>query len=253
MHLGITCLAALSSMISTAQPPVATESDPPTTVIPVSSTEDRAAAAGWGTGTWLDQHNAINDIPDQCDVDLVFLGDSITQSWGGCGRTVSSPATSILDEHFATHHPANFGISGDRTQHILWRIDHGNFDGINPSVIVLMIGTNNLAHDAAPHISLGIKTILTRLEGTCPDARILLCGIVRGPDDSHPLRIKASAVNAEIERHTRSRPHVTYVDLPSRFYADDGTADTDLVRGDFVHFTSNGYRAWARMIIDELD
>ncbi|MHC5026047.1 MAG: GDSL-type esterase/lipase family protein [Planctomycetota bacterium] len=214
---------------------------PQSTVTPTPSDESRARAAGWGTGTWRDQHEAINRLARSGNPDVVFLGDSITQSLGGPGRTVGCPVPGLLGKRFPD--AGNFGISGDRTQHLLWRIDNGNFDGIDPKVVVLLIGTNNLAHDSAEDIAAGIEAVVERLERTCPTTAIMLCSIVRGKGPDAPLRAKAVRTN-ELTSPLGGRPRVTLVDLESVFYLPGGAADPSLMAGDFVHFTPEGYRAW---------
>ena len=132
--------------------------DPLTTTTPIPSSEDRAAAAGWlDGGNWLDQHADICAIGLARPVEMVFLGDSITQSWGGRGRAVGAPGAPAWERYFAPRNAANFGISGDRTQHVLWRIDHGNFERIDPRAVVLLIGTNNLGHAAPFDVARGVE------------------------------------------------------------------------------------------------
>jgi lysophospholipase L1-like esterase len=237
------CLAVLASVPGCAATAAKPSGPLAATVVPVPSQEDRAAAAGWGEGNWMDQHEAINRIGDERHLDLVFLGDSITQSWGGAGRTVGAPAAAVWTDCIAHLNAANFGISGDRTQHLLWRIDHGNFDAIAPRVIVLMVGTNNLRHDAPADIAAGVEAIIGRLAVKAPGATVLLMSIVRGwsPDDS--LRTAADETNRQLES-LDAHHAVRFIDLTSRFYDDEGEANTNLMRGDFVHFSAAGYRAW---------
>ncbi len=221
------------------------------TTRPVQSTEDRAAAAGWGTGTWRDQHDAINRIGESGPLDLVFLGDSITQSWGGPGRKVGAPASAVWDEFFGAKRAANFGISGDRTQHVLWRIQNGNFDRIAPKLIVLMIGTNNLRHDSPEAIARGTVQVVADLVQKCPTSNVLVCSVLRGKDDTDPLRVKARKLNELVERRIRGisiDDRVHFADLESVFYDEKGVADAKLMRGDFVHFQVAGYRAWAQAV-----
>ena len=85
---------------------------------------------------WMKRHESFNARAKQGDVDLVFLGDSITQGWEGAGKEA-------WKEHYGDRKAANMGIGGDRTQHVLWRLDNGNIEGIKPKLVVLMIGTNN--------------------------------------------------------------------------------------------------------------
>ena len=85
-------------------------------------------------------HESFNEISKQGDAKLVFLGDSITAGWSGKGKDVWT-------KYWAPMDAANFGIGGDRTEHILWRLQNGNYDGLSPKLTVLMIGTNNTGHE----------------------------------------------------------------------------------------------------------
>ncbi len=214
------------------------------TVNPLPSDEDRAAAAGWlSGGTWLDQHQAINAIASEGKADIVFLGDSITQSWGGSGRKVAAVGQATWDRLFQKRNAANFGISGDRTQHVLWRIQNGNLDGIQPKMIVLLIGTNNLAHDTAPQIAHGIEQIVMRIEERRDRTKILVLGILpRGPTPNDPLRQKAAAVNRLIQRLDDGNK-TTVLDLSKYFLTTGGGLTADCFTGDHLHLTAQGYAA----------
>lgn len=214
---------------------------------PTPSSETRAAAAGWGSGNWMDQHLAINAIGETRDPDVVFLGDSITQSLGGPGRRVSVAAGDIFDTYFPGLDVANFGISGDRTQHVLWRIDHGNFTHIKPHTVVLMIGTNNLQHDSADDVAVGIQTIVARLRQILPTSTILLCDVVRGASSDDPLRRKAARLNALIHE-LDDEDNIRLVTLEDYFYLPSGLADPSLMQGDFVHFSPMGYQKFAEVV-----
>ncbi len=215
-------------------------------MIPATSHENRASAAGWrGGGAWIDQHRDINAIAQRGNVDVVFLGDSITQSWGGPGRNVAVTGNAAWEKHFSDLHVANFGISGDRTQHVLWRIEHGNFDGINPKVIVLLIGTNNLGDDSGEEIADGIELIVRRLEEKAPGAKILLYGIFpRGGQADDPMRDKIKTINQAIAKLDNGRT-TFYVDLAAALTADNGKLKADCFRGDHLHLTPAGYEVWA--------
>ena len=85
---------------------------------------------------WLERHEGFNERARQGNVDLILIGDSITHGWEGKGKDV-------WNEYYGKRNAVNLGIGGDRTQHVLWRLYHGNIDGISPKLAVLMIGTNN--------------------------------------------------------------------------------------------------------------
>lgn len=223
------------------------------TVTPIPSQENRATAAGWlKGGTWLDQHEDIVRIAKEHDADLVFLGDSITQSWGGAWRSVGSPGNAIWDASFSKFRPVNQGISGDRTQHLLWRIDHGCLDHVDPKLIVMMIGTNNLAHDDPDDIVAGIETLADKITKLKPKTTLLLVSIVRGKSEADPLRRKAEAVNEKI-RLLDEHPRIRFIDLRDQFYLPDQSANSDLMRPDFIHFSQAGYQAWADALLPHVE
>lgn len=225
-------------------------------LVPIPSNETRGRAAGWGEGrTWRDQHDEINDaVKGEEPIDLVLLGDSITQSWGGARRTVWGPGSAARKEYFGPYRHANFGISGDRTEHLLWRIDHGNFDQIAPRVIVLMIGTNNLSVGHTPEqVAEGIGAVIARLKDKTPRSHVVLVGVLpRGKTGDDPMRKKVCALNALIEPLSEN-DGVTLTDMSHLFLSDDGTARAELYGGDYLHLRPAGYAAWAAALAPVVD
>ena len=146
---------------------------------------------------WMNRHESFNKRAKEGNVDLVFIGDSITQGWEGGGKEAWARA-------FEARHPANMGFSGDRTQHVLWRLDHGEVDGIKPGIAVVMIGTNNSNGDdhTAPEIAEGITAIVAKLRAKLPDTKVLLLGVFPRGEKPNPQREKLSQVNAAIARLT---------------------------------------------------
>src|SRR5206468_1757949 len=144
----------------------------------------------------------------QQPVGILFLGDSITAGWG--------KAKPVWDEHYGKLEPANFGISGDRTQHVLWRIANGELDGIKPKVLVLMIGTNNIGYSAEDIIKGDLK-IVEDIHKKLPETKVLLLGIFpRGVEASNPARAKIKTVNealAKLEDGKLTR----YLDIGPKF------------------------------------
>jgi len=220
-----------------------------TAIIPMRSWETNAAGAGWPSGdTWIDQHNDINEMSN---LDLVFLGDSITQSFGGGGRNLGyEPGVTVWNWYYSHRNPGNFGISGDRTQQILWRIDNGNFDNISPKVVVLMCGVNNmlLANNTAEEIAAGIEAICGRLREKVPMTRILLLSTFpSGQMPTHENRIKTNALNAIIS-DLHDGKNVYYLNISETFLNPDQTANETLMEADFIHLSLAGYYAWAAVI-----
>ncbi|MCK5000104.1 MAG: hypothetical protein KAS23_11225, partial [Anaerohalosphaera sp.] len=223
-----------------------------TAIEPVGREGFTAAAAGWKTNAWIDQHKDINTIAKTQKPDLVFLGDSITQSFGGPGRNTGQPGRPVWNQYYSHRNAANYGISGDRTQHLLWRIDNGNFDGFTPKVVVLMIGTNNMADNTAHEIPEGVTAIVKKLTAKTPATKILLLSTFpRGQYPDHEYRIKTNKLNA-ITKDLHDGTNVHYLDITQTFLNPDGSANTDLMSGDFVHLKPAGYKAWSLAIENKL-
>jgi lysophospholipase L1-like esterase len=193
---------------------------------------------------WMKLHQSFLERAKQKDVDLLFLGDSITQGWSD---------NSVWKRHYAPRGAANFGIGGDRTQHVLWRIEHGEIDGINPRVAVLMIGTNNIGSNSPEEIAEGVKAIVGRLREKLPMTKLLVLGVFpRGFDGSREF-VKAheaakpsdapSKINALIAKLDDGKM-VKYMDITKAFLNDDGTIPKALMP-DFLHLSESGYRRWA--------
>src|SRR5579885_1222837 len=122
-------------------------------------------------GWWQKRHEAAVERAKKGGVDVLFVGDSITQGWEGAGKKVWA-------ERFEKWHPANIGFIGDRTEHVLWRITEGKeLEGIDPKVIVLMIGTNNFRSNSAEQVAEGIKAIVSEFRKQKPSAKVLLLGV----------------------------------------------------------------------------
>ncbi|MEI7603042.1 MAG: GDSL-type esterase/lipase family protein, partial [Opitutae bacterium] len=115
---------------------------------------------------WMPRHESINAKAKQGGYDLVYIGDSIVQQFETKGKEV-------WDYYYAPRRALNLGISGDRTQHVLWRIDHGNLDGVKPKLTIIMIGQNNGGHNTAQEIAEGVTAVVQRVQSKCPESKIL--------------------------------------------------------------------------------
>ena len=224
----------------------------PATRIPVPSVEDRAGPAGWGTGTWMDQHEDCVAAASLEDWSLAFLGDSITQSWGGPGRSVGAPAADVWNEHFADRSAVALGISGDRTQHLIWRWDNGLSAALSPEHLVVLIGTNNVPHDSPEDIAAGIRELLERLLAHPSEPTVLWSPPFRALDPKAEDRLAVNRV-AELLDDFRGRERLVEVDLAGAFTLDSGRLDERYVRGDGVHLTVEGYRRWAELLAPHLN
>ena len=183
-------------------------------------------------------------------IGVLFLGDSITEGWGGKGKEV-------WKKSYDAYSPANFGIGGDRTQHVLWRIDNGELDGINPKVLVLMIGTNNIGQ-SAEQIAAGDQKIVKEIHEKLPQTKLLLLGIFpRGADPKDAkiagMRDKIKAVNAELAKLDDGKT-TRYLDIGDKFLTPDGVLTKEIMP-DALHPNDKGYQIWAdamQPLLDEM-
>lgn len=216
----------------------------PETIRPVPSGETRSRAAGWGDRSWMEQFEDIRRGARGLDPRVVLIGDSITQGWAGGGRDVGGGGAAARATHLEPFGPLlNAGLSGDRTQHVLWRLREGMLEGAAPEAIVLMIGTNNLPHDNAEAIIQGIHALVLELKLTNAGSEIVLLSVPprgRAPDEL--LRRRGAFINREL-RSVADHEDVHYLDLTQHLTDGRGEARTDRMAGDFVHFSAAGYDA----------
>ncbi len=190
-------------------------------------------------------HTAMLAREKKPDVQLVFLGDSITMMWRS--QSGYEGGTPVWEKFYAPRKAANLGISGDRTEHILWRItEGGDLDGLNPKVLVLMIGINNrLQVKSAPaDVAAGIKTIVDYIKTKLPETKILLLGdFPCWAQPTDPARQWVKDVNLLIAP-LADRQRVWYLDIGPKFLEPDGTIVKEKLR-DLLHLSEKGYWIWA--------
>lgn len=171
--------------------------------------------------------------------DLAFIGDSITEGWEGAGKAV-------WNQRYANRNAINLGIGGDRTEHVIWRLTHGNLGKIKPKVAVLLIGTNNTGHlDQDPEeVAQGVGRILEILKHRLPETKVVLHGVFpRGADKFDPKRLNNIAINQRIQRYADGK-QVHYLEIGDEFLADDGTISKKIMP-DQLHLSAKGYAIWA--------
>jgi len=221
--------------------------------IATPSAEYRAGAGWGGKNIWLDQHNKINQIAKQNkDLELIFLGDSISQSWtGAANRLAVKGGNRQIDKLYAGQFKtASFGIAGDRTEHLLYRIQNGNFDGLNPKYVVVMIGVNNVitAGHNAEQISEGINAVTNLLAKKLPKTKIILLGpLPSGHKADAPARLTLNKVHQMISKE-KYPANVEYHNLSKSFLMNDGTLNKAYYSGDGIHLKPQGYVAWAKAL-----
>lgn len=198
-------------------------------------------AEPWAVDWWLPRHEEKLAARDPA-VELVLIGDSITHGWEDEGRETWA-------RHFGDVRTLNLGYSGDRTENVLWRLQHGEVDGLDPQLVVLMIGTNNTGHrmDPPAAIAAGVRAILDELARRMPNAQVLLLAIFpRGatPDDAE--RANNRAANALL-RDVAAQADVVFADFNAPFLVDGGVLSEE-VMPDRLHPNATGYGIWARQL-----
>lgn len=201
---------------------------------------------------FMEYHAAFLARAQAGPVGLVFLGDSITAGWEN--------APKVWEAHFGPHQPVNFGISGDQTQNVLWRIENGELDGISPRVVVLMIGTNNSGSHTADEITAALGRIISVTRQKLPETKILLLAILpRGPrimrdgiSDGWEQRMAViKDVNAALPGLADGK-QVYFLDIGSRFIDETGSIPNALMP-DQLHLSPGGYQVWAEAMQPTLD
>jgi lysophospholipase L1-like esterase len=179
---------------------------------------------------------------DERQSDIVMLGDSITHFWGG--EPVGGRRTGVeeWDRFFTGRRVVNLGYGWDRTENVLWRLTHGEFDGVTPKVVVVMIGTNNIDLNTVDEIAAGVTAICAELHRRSPATRILLLGIFPRGERPDATRAKVDAVNRQIAG-LDGKDGVTYLDIGRAFLEPDGSI-SDTVMYDHLHPTLLGYQKW---------
>lgn len=218
---------------------------PPPAIVSPAPWPSPVAAAGpfiatprpWSQQSWLAEHNAFVARAHTGKIDVLFLGDSITAFFATRGTPVWDREIAPLGS------VANFGIAGDRTQFVLWRVRNGELDGCGARAVVLMIGTNNLASGSPESVARGVAEIVSAVRTALPNAVVILNALLpRGtPDD--PLRQKLAQVNATIA-HLADGTHVRWLDAGAGFLRSDGTIAPELMP-DALHPSADGYEIWA--------
>ncbi len=201
------------------------------------------------------RHDRFVERAKQGDVDVLFLGDSITQGWEGAGKAVWKTRYDSLKA-------ANFGIGGDRTEHVLWRLTEGKeLDGIQPKVVVLMIGTNNMGAAnpsktgkvnekslTASQIADGVTAIVKEIHKQVPKTKILLLAIFpRAEMPDSAARKKVEETNELIKKLDDGGKTVLYLDINNKLLDRDGALAPEIMP-DYLHPNETGYKIWSRAI-----
>lgn len=208
-----------------------------------------------GNARFFELHESFLKRTKEGPIGVLFLGDSITEGW--------KKAPHIWDHYYAKYQPANFGIGGDQTQHVIWRIENGELDGISPKVVVLMLGTNNTGANTAEQIAAADRKIVEMIRTRLPETKVLLLAVFpRGPrkmreGGMEPVEKKMeiiNAVNADLAKLDDGKM-VRYLNINSHFMGNDGKSIPNIIMPDQLHPNAAGYQLWAEAmqpLLDEL-
>ena len=190
----------------------------------------------WHKSAWLERHNAFNERIKKGNVDLLMIGDSITHWWDKAGKK-------IWNHYYANRNAVNLAISGDRTEHVLWRLENGNIDGISPKLAVLMIGTNNHMSSPPEVTARDIRLIVKKLHTKLPGTKILVLAIFpRGGGDDDGARQINMKVN-DLIANIGDGNMVHYLNINQAFL--NGRQLRQNLIPDGTHPNEKGYAAWA--------
>jgi len=201
-------------------------------------------------------HSNNLEVAKKGDIDVLFMGDSITDWWRNPGRgepingAIPLGGKAVFEKYFGTMKVANFGIAGDTTQGVLWRLQNGEAEGYKPKAIMLMIGTNNTGRNTPPEIAMGVADIVFEMRKDFPEAKILLLGIFPRSFGGPKIQPQIDEINRIIST-LHDNQHVFYMDISSKFLAADGSISKEIM-SDGLHPTSKGYEIWANAVHDTL-
>jgi beta-glucosidase len=232
------CLAAVNFVFA-AQNPCDVKLGANSAVTPVNRT-----TPDW----WMPRHQAVLERIKQGNVDILMIGDSITHGWERSGKPV-------WDKYYANRNAVNMGFSGDKTEHVLWRLEHGEVNNINPKLAVLMIGTNNSGVNSAEEIADGVKAIVCQLRTRLPNTKILALAIFpRGDAEQRKDKTKDGSLNPQWEKNNKASKLISkiadnktiyYLDINKKFLNKKNQLPRD-VMPDLLHPNQKGYEIWAK-------
>lgn len=182
------------------------------------------------------RHAGFVEIAKKGDIDVLFMGDSITDWW-------ARDAKEIFAKEWGHLKTANFGIAGDTTQGVLYRLRDGEGAGFTPKAIMLMIGTNSAGNSSSAEIAEGVGAVVAEMQKRWPTAKILLLGIFPRADPGSALRNTVLGVNPIIAK-LHDGKNVFYLDIGPKFLDAQGNLAPDIMP-DKLHLTAKGYQIWA--------
>ncbi len=214
------------------------------------------SGAGWKEGKgWWKQASQIDSLCQVSkDIDLLLIGNSITQGWGGSREWVTSkPGQNAANQHFANLNWIGAGISGDKTQQVNWRLKNGNYNACQPKFVVLTIGVNNFSENNASEIVEGLKSVISNAEQQFPNSTILFFGpLPAGIAEDSKQRIKYKQIHHSLSMLSYPT-NILYYNLEQLFLDEANALNSNLYSNDGIHLKEEGYNILAQFIAEELN
>lgn len=205
---------------------------------------------------WYCRHERILREAKAMNPEVVLIGDSITHHWAGIDSIGGKDATVYFKNAFVGKRVLDIGFGWDRIQNMLWRVENGELEGLDPKTIIIMAGTNNMTGtknapaNNSTEIAEGVENLVMRVKEKCPRAKIVIMGILPRAGTASPMRKTAKATNSMLEKFAKKRDMV-FIDLSNKFIDESSERIAPLYR-DQVHLAPQGYAIWAEAIKDFL-
>jgi lysophospholipase L1-like esterase len=219
------------------------------TLVEVRAPRPNAAIVPGLAPFFRQKHEYNVAVAKEGTAELLLMGDSITDFW----RNDNGPfaGKKVLEKYFGKWRIANFGIAGDTTQGVLYRLQNGEGAGFSPKTAMLMIGTNNIGRNTAEEIAEGIGAVTLQLRKSFPDTSILLLAVFpRGAAAGDPARATIAEINQKIARLDDGQK-IHFLDIGGKFLDADGNIPRDVMT-DALHPSTRGYEIWAEAVIEPL-
>jgi lysophospholipase L1-like esterase len=174
-------------------------------------------------------------------IDIYFEGDSITRRWGA---TDYPDLLANWKQNFFGWNAADFGWGADRVENILWRLEHGELDGVNPKIVVLLAGTNNLSNTGAADVTRGLQKVVGVMQSKAPAATIVVTAIFPRNDNNMTMMPAIEEINRNLAKMADGK-RVRFLNVNARLADRDGKLFEGMMNADKLHPALQGYQVWA--------
>jgi lysophospholipase L1-like esterase len=239
----VACTAAQEPTSSFPAPPSAVYNETgPTGSAPWEGVP-RTLADGQADPVWVGETMGLAAMVASHDLSpLLFLGDSITARWVTCGAVA-------WNQDFGRLGALDFGIGGDTTQNVLWRVQHGELAGLRARTVVLLIGTNDYHHIWTPaQVARGVAATADAVRTALPDAHVVVLALLPRDGAHAAPRIDVNATN-DILARTAFGPHISYLDIDAELLGPGGALRAGMFDQFQVHPTAAGYEVIERALL----